>query len=271
VEKHHAMDGRGNFIDNIDLPLNDAMWLLDKFSAIEKLQNESERLAEIEKVFQRTNPGPGGFYDNFGSPRSWAKVKTEKTWTEDPGSLLSPRVSFGIGLKGEEWVHQVTAKGFEGQSSPMAWMNQVTALFDQPLNIAYDHLDPQSMYIIRVAYTGRFRSRMKMEADDILIHDFIETGIQPIYEFRVPKEALSDGKVTFKWTCGEGERGAQVSEIWLMKERGDVDLERSNYSLQMAMVFLMRGSIYVVIQRSYHAGDFVLVKFVRFFEAVAGQ
>jgi len=66
---------------------------------------------------------------------------------------------------------------------------------------------------------------MKMEADDILIHDFIETGIQPIYEFRVPKEALSDGKVTFKWTCGEGERGAQVSEIWLMKERGDVDLE----------------------------------------------
>lgn len=223
--KHGAAAGRGNFIDNIDLPLNEAAWLIDRFADIRQMRNETDRMTEIEQLLHRTDPGPGGYYDNFGSHRSWAKVKSQVNEKDDPGSLVSPRVSFGIGLQGEEWVHEVTAQGFDGQSSPMAWMNQVTALFDQPLNIAYDHLDPQSMYIIRVAYTGRFRSRMKMEADDILIHDFIETGIQPIYEFRVPKEALSDGKVTFKWTCGEGERGAQVSEIWLMKERGDVDLE----------------------------------------------
>ena len=217
VEKHHAMDGRGNFIDNIDLSLNDAMWLLDRFSAIEKLQNETERLTEIEKVLQRTNPGTGGFYDNFGSPRSWKKIKTGKTWEEDPGNLLSPRVSFGIGLKGEEWVHQVTAKGFEGQSSPRAWMNQVTTLYDQPLEIEYDNLDPKSSYSVRVAYTGRFRSKMKMVADDILVHDFIQTGIQPIYEFQIPQDAVTDGKVIFKWTCGEGERGSQVAEIWILK------------------------------------------------------
>jgi hypothetical protein len=58
---------------------------------------------------------------------------------------------------------------------------------------------------------------MKMMADDILVHDFIKTGIQPIYEFPIPAEALLDGKVIFSWTCGEAERGAQVSEIWIFK------------------------------------------------------
>ena len=217
VEKHHAMGGRGNFIDNIDLPLNDAMWLLDQLSIIEKLPNETERLQEIEKLLQRNIPSPGGFYDDFGSPGSWTKVKTEIRREDDPGSLLSPRVSFGIGLSSEEWVHEVTAKGFEGKSSPLSWMQQVSTLYDQPLEIVYDNLDPKSSYTIRIAYTGRFRSKIKMVADDILVHDFIQTGIQPIYEFQVPEKTVSDGVVNFKWTCGEGERGSQVSGIWLIK------------------------------------------------------
>jgi len=217
VEKHHAMDGRGNFIDNIDIPLNDAMWLLDQLSDIEKLPNEAERLENINKILNRNNPGPGGFYDDFGSSKSWEKVKSEVHWGIDPGNLLSPRVSFGVGLQGEEWVHQVTSKGFEGKSSSLSWMHQVTTLYDQPLEIVYDNLDHKSSYTIRVAYTGRFRSKMKMVADDILVHDFIQTGIQPIYEFPVPAEAVDDGVVNFTWTCGTGERGSQVSEIWLIK------------------------------------------------------
>ena len=108
-------------------------------------------------------------------------------------------------------------EGFDGKSWPLAWMNQATTLYDQPLEIEYDNLDPKSSYTIRVAYTGRFNSRIKMVANELLVHDFIQTGIQPIYEFQVPKESLSDGKVVFKWTCGEGERGSQVSEIWLIK------------------------------------------------------
>ncbi len=218
VEKHSAMDGRGNFIDYIDIPLNDVMWLLDQFSIIKELSGEDERLQKIDDLLQRNNPGPNGFYDNFGSPKSWEKVISEKSLDKDPGSLLSPRVSFGVGLRGEEWVHQVTAKGFNGKSSPLSWMHQVTTLYDEPLEIVYDNLDSNRIYTIRVAYTGRFRSKMKLVADDILVHDFIQTGIQPIYEFPVPAKSVKDGIVNFKWTCGEGERGSQVSEIWLIKE-----------------------------------------------------
>jgi hypothetical protein len=222
IEKHHAMGGRGNFIDNIDIPLNDALWLLDQLNRIEKKSDEKERQAKIGKMLHRTDPGPGGFYDNLGNPASWKHVKARKSWQEDPGSLESPRVSFGVGLKGVEWVDEIVAKGFEGQTTPLAWMNQINTLYFTPLVMEYDDLDPSGKYTLRVAYTGRFRSKMKLEANGILIHDFIRMGTQPIFEFQLPKEATQSGKVTFTWSCaqndkGEGERGSQVAEVWLIR------------------------------------------------------
>ena len=223
IKKHHAMGGRGNFIDNIDIPLNDALWILDQLNLVEKLKSESEKLAAIDKMLHRTDPGPGGFYDNFGNPAAWKRVIAKKTWAEDPGSLESPRESFGVGLSGVDWVHEIVAKGFAGQTTPLAWMNQINTLYDTPLQIAYDNLDPNSSYTLKIAYTGRFRSKMKLFANGVMIHDFIRMGIQPLFEFAIPKEVTKKGKVLFTWSCGdddkgEGERGSQVAEIWLIKK-----------------------------------------------------
>ena len=223
VEKHHAMPGRGNFIDNIDIPLNDALWILDQLNLIEKMSTESERLSAIDKMLHRTDPGPGGFYDNFGNPAAMKRVKAQKTWAQDPGSLESPRESFGVGLTGVDWVHEIVAKGFEGQTTPLAWMNQINTLYDTPLKIEYDNLDPNGTYTLRIAYTGRFRSKMKLVANGVMIHDYIRMGTQPLFEFPLPKEVTGDGKVLFTWSCGdddkgEGERGSQVAEIWLIKK-----------------------------------------------------
>jgi hypothetical protein len=127
-------------------------------------------------------------------------------------------VSFGVGLLGEEWVHEIAATGFSGQATPLAWTHQVTTLYDQPLEMVYENLNPEAAYRIRIAYTGRFKSRMKLQADGLLVHDFIQTGTQPTFEFPVPAEAVKDGKVIFSWTCGEAERGAQVSEVWMITD-----------------------------------------------------
>ena len=173
-------------------------------------------------MLHRTDPGPGGFYDNFGSLSAWKRVKAKKTWAEDPGSLESPRVSFGVGLSGVDWVHEIVAKGFEGQTTPLAWMNQINTLYDTPLQMEYDNLDPNATYTLRIAYTGRFRSKMKLVADGVKIHDYIRMGTKPMFEFPIPKAVTQDGKVTFTWSCGdddkgEGERGSQVAEIWIIK------------------------------------------------------
>ena len=224
MEKHHAMGGRGNFIDNIDIPINDALWLLDQLNRIQKLPDESQRLGELHTMLHRTDPGPGGFYEHLGSPTSWKRIKAQKSWQEDPGSLESPRVSFGVGLKGVEWVDEIVAKGFEGQTTPLAWMQQINTLYFTPLVMEYTDLDPNGTYKLKVAYTGRFRSKMKLEANGILIHDFIRMGTQPIFEFKLPREVTKSGKVTFTWNCaqndkGEGERGSQVAEVWLSREK----------------------------------------------------
>ena len=219
IEKHGAMGGRGNFLDNIDNPLNDVAWIYSQLSTLKNAANDIEKISIIDGILQRANPGPGGFYDNFGNPASWDRIVMHYDLRKDPGNLRTPRASFGVGLQGKEWVHEITAKGFEGEAAPLAWMNQITTLYDLPLEIEYENLDSKAEYTIKVAYTGRFRSRMKMMADDIQIHDFIKTGIQPIYEFPIPAEALKDGKVIFSWTCGAAERGAQVSEIWIIKNQ----------------------------------------------------
>ena len=212
-----AEAGRGNFMDNIDLPLNDSRWLLSQCAKIEKLQPEQSRIQAIEKLLNRADPGPGGFYDNLGSPESWQHVLRQKTWSEDPGSLESPLTDFGASLKGDEWV-DILPVGFEGQAIPQAWMTQVTTLYDTRLLLQYDNLDPNSSYILRVAYTGRFNSKLRLVADEkYLIHDFIQTGKNPIYEFPVPGGAVADGSVKLSWTCGEGQRGTQVAEIWLIR------------------------------------------------------
>lgn len=219
MKKHGAMSGRGNFVDLINMPLNDSPYLLDQFKRIEKLASEAEMLREIDQLLHRTDPGPGGFYDHFGDPESWYRVVPNLPWEEDPGSLQSPRIGFGVGLVGEEWVDEIQATGFKGQVTPRAWMKQAKTLYDQPLRIRYENLDPDATYRIRISYTGRFRSRMRMTTDDRqTIHDFIQTGEQPTFEFNVPKAATADGNVIFEWTCGEGERGSQVTEIWLMKQ-----------------------------------------------------
>jgi len=219
VEKHGAMEGRGNFIDNIDRPLNDAPWLLDQLAQAQKLATESQRLARIRTILHRQDPGPAGFYDDCGSPQSWQRVVAGKRWAEDPGSLASPRVSFGVGLRGQQWVHVVTARGFAGQAVPRTWMHGLTSLYEQPLEMNYQPLDPEANYSLRVSYTGRLRSKMKLVADGkFLIHDFIRTGVRPMATFDLPRAATADGAVRLKWTCGEGERGSQVSEIWLIRK-----------------------------------------------------
>jgi len=220
VKKHRAKPGRGDFMDYIDAPLNNAIWLLSQFEKFRQIKDEQARLTALNELLNWDNPGPGGFYDNLGQTIDTPRLADYPAWEEDPGGLRSPQVSFGVGLQGQEWVHTVQAKGFDGRVIPLAWMNQITTLYETPLNVIYENLDPSSSYILKVAYTGRFQANIRLTADDkFQIHEMIKTGKTPISEFPIPKEATGDGKLKLTWTCGEGERGTQVAEIWLIPQK----------------------------------------------------
>lgn len=207
MEKHFAQDGRGNFLDYIDIPLNDSEWYRFRMEKIEKMPDESDRLAAIDDLLNRTDPGPGGFYDNFGSVGSYKRVISPFTWMEDPGSISSPVIDFGLKLN-----------GVDRTKTPLAWRNQITTHYTTPLVVRYENLDPEAQYTIRITYSGRFGARMKLTANDILVHDFIRTGNdQAIYEFSVPREATQSGEVLFSWMGEEAGRGTQVAEIWMIR------------------------------------------------------
>ncbi len=217
VKKHKAQSGRGDFMDYIDTPLSNVVWLLSQFEKIQQGEDEQTSVASIDQLLNRDNPGPGGFYEDLGQSVDIPRLAEYPAWDEDPGSLQSPRVSFGAGLRGREWVHTVQATGLDGSAMPLAWMNQITTLYETPLSVVYENLDPHSDYVLRVTYTGRFRAGIQLTADDkFQIHPIMETGTTPISEFPIPNEATRDGRLNLTWTCGEGKRGAQVAELWLI-------------------------------------------------------
>ncbi len=209
VKKHGGQHRtRGAFMDGIDEPLNNAGWLLAQFRKIRAEQNEAARLEAVDKVANRTNPGPGGFYDNMGSPSSMKRIVNPVAWEHDPGTLRSPRIAFYYRHESED------------EEFPLAWKHQVCTIYETPLRLSYDNLDPKASYSVRVAYTGRRGKMVRLYADDAYkIHDLIETGDPPIRQFKIPKEATADGSLELIWSCGEGQRGSQVSEIWLIKHK----------------------------------------------------
>lgn len=193
------------FFENIDVPLNSSEWLIAQFDRIKSIPVESMRLQTIEEILQRSNPGPGGYYVNMGTAESFERIKSPKTAENDPGSQVYPRRNY---IRGSIPM-------------PKAWKLQMTTLYEVPLTLSFDHLDPEGNYTIRINYTGgvgRGQSKMKLTANQKhLVHDFINTEGQPIQEFPVPKAALESGTVDFTWVCGPGERGSPVAEVWLIR------------------------------------------------------
>lgn len=220
VEKHGASAvNRGAYISTIDTPLNDVFWYTWNFGEIKKINNGEKQLEALETLLNRTNPGPGGFYQNCGDYAEWKKIVTEESWATDPGTFTIPRVNFGIGLPEDKTI---TWEGKTGSGYPLAWYTLATGLYESPFQMTFDNLDSQTSYMIRVIYSGQFRSKIKLIADKkYVIHPIIDTEKQSVfeYEFDIPKLATEKGFVSLEWQSPDGERGAQVAEVWLIPKK----------------------------------------------------
>jgi hypothetical protein len=199
---------RGAFMDGIDEPLNNVAWLSSEFRRIRDLPDEPARVAAIDQVLNRTNPGPGGFYDSLGAPGSEGRIVNSVPWKEDPGTLKSPRITF---------YYEIDRA--DDRDIPLAWKKQADALYGTPLRLAYDHLDPQATYSVRASYSGRTSRRMILMANDhFLISDQIQSRKPTVQEFAIPHEATANGHLELEWRAAEGERSCEVAEVWLIKQ-----------------------------------------------------
>jgi hypothetical protein len=214
VERHKAIAvDRGATLDTIDEPLNNRLWLKRRFGEIRKLSNEPDQLREIAAIVNWTDPGPGGFHDDLGNPARQPHLVRGVGLAGDPGFYETPRVGFITGKR-------VAAR------YPISWWDNMEALYDAPLRLHYDELDPRAIYFVRIAYAGDSPSvKIRLLADEkYIVHPEIVKPRPPVpLEFEVPREATRDGHLTLTWyrTAGLGGngRGCAVAEVWLIKKR----------------------------------------------------
>jgi hypothetical protein len=207
VERYRAIDvGRGANLDTIDVPLNNRVWLKDRFADIRSLDDNNARLRAIRDIVHWTDPGPGGFYDDLGDPLRQPHLVRDKPYETDPGFLRTPTVAFNY-----------------VRSWRLSWMTHVDGLYKTPVVLRYDNLDPTARYKERIVYAGdNQRAHVQLLANDKrVIHPLIPkpAPIAPV-EFTIPHEATRDGELRLEWSAsperGGPGRGCQIAEVWLL-------------------------------------------------------
>jgi hypothetical protein len=215
VEKYKAISvGRGANLDELDVPLNNRVWLKNRFAELRKLDSDAARLRGIEAILHWTDPGPGGFYDDLGDPSRQPHLVREDAYAKDPGFLATP----GVGFRSElSWRR--------------SWCNHVDGQYETPITMHYPAIDSQARYRVRVVYAGENReAKVRLVASAasekggpaIEVHAFRSKPqpVQPL-EFEIPVAATSSGKLTLTWHAnperGGPGRGCQIAEVWLIK------------------------------------------------------
>ena len=206
VDRYGAIDvGRGANLDTIDVPLNNRFWLQAQFAELRKLGAEADRLKGLDAIVRRTDPGPGGFYDDLGDPSHQPHLVRGPGFATDPAFLRSSLVGFS----------RLT-------ELPTFWPQNAQILNDTPPLMRYTALDPEATYKVRVVYVGD-PVPIKLEADEDEVHPFLDKPPLPRpLEFDVPPPSTADGALTLRWTKEPGKggngRGTQVAEVWLIRK-----------------------------------------------------
>jgi hypothetical protein len=187
---------RGANLDTVDAPLNNRLWLAQRFKELREASDESARLAGIQEILNWTDPGPGGYYDDLGDV------------TRQPHLVRSEGTIIGFGPAG---------------TRRRSWWDHAEALYEAPLRMHYSGLDALARYKIRVVYAGENpRRKMRLVAGGKWeIHPLIEkpSPLRPL-EFDIP--VGEHGELDLAWWgepgLGGSGRGCQVSEVWLIKK-----------------------------------------------------
>ncbi|MEP6538776.1 MAG: glycoside hydrolase family 20 zincin-like fold domain-containing protein [Bryobacteraceae bacterium] len=204
VTRYKAISvGRGANLDTLDFPLNNRLWLKQRFEEIRKLPEERQRAEAISSIVNWTNPGPGGFYDDLGNSAAQPHLLKGPGFAKDPAFLESALSGF---QQRPEWR--------------TSWGDYAEALGETPLQMHYTALDPTARYKIRVMYTGDSQNRkIKLDANRTPVHPLIAKPSPPVpLEFDLPTN-LTDLTLTWSGEPGLGGngRGTQVAEVWILR------------------------------------------------------
>jgi hypothetical protein len=230
VDRYKAIAiSRGANLDTIDFPLNNRVWLKDQFAKARAMVKEDDRLASIEAILHRNDPGPGGFYDDLGNTEMQPHlVDAGPGYAKDPGGFYSARAeysAFNGGLIGRKSAEATKPDGpARFILTPMAWWTFAETRYETPLTMRYEHLDPNAAYKVRVVFVGRASEpKIRLMANEkIEVTGWISKPAKmgPV-DFPIPLEATKAGTLTLQWFLAQGQDGfngsVDIAEVFLMR------------------------------------------------------
>ncbi|WP_446741724.1 hypothetical protein [Silvibacterium acidisoli] len=202
---------RGANLDRVDVNLNNRAWMEKQFDRLEKLPTEAGRQAGLSAMLHYEDPGPGGFYDDLGDPSD------------------EPHLVMGEGASRDPQLYATTVNGIADkipdEGLRISTITYAETLYDTPVEMRYEDLDPAKHYRLRVTYGGEdYTLPIRLIANDAVeIHAPLRRKGNPeTLEFDIPQSATTHGKLDLKWTrptgAGGGGRGLQIAEVWLITE-----------------------------------------------------
>jgi hypothetical protein len=199
---------RGAPLDTIDHPVTDGPYFLKQLHKMSSIEEQEEKIEAIRSLLNRTNPGPGGFYDELGNVTNRPHLVIENA-EGDFDFRRSPHVG-------------TSYPDHFGANAPIAWKHWAESLYEAPLKMHYTGLDPNVDYSLQVVISGDSRGvETRLVANDsIEIHPLQLRPWPPAPQsFILPRAATSSGELRLTWTreagLGGNGRGCQVAEVIL--------------------------------------------------------
>lgn len=182
---------RGAILDFIDYPLNNRLWLEDEFKKISDFNSESKKLNRLEFIRTYEKPGEGSFYDNISS----ADAKHVTSVTDDAIDFL--------------W-----------ENDGLSRKRLSTQLFQFTPTLAYDGLDSNADYLIRVSGYGE--ALLKANGQRLKPTKY-EKGFEQFKEFPLPKNLIKEGKLNISFDKPNEEhlnwrKQSRVTDVWILKQ-----------------------------------------------------
>src|SRR5262249_51169142 len=152
--------------------------------------------------------------DDLGNSNRQPHLIRGVGFENDPGCYQSARVGFEEDLVVDEPAEKLIG------ARRVSWIDHAESLFDAPLRMRYDGLDPTASYKLKVVYAGDAPKRKirLMVNDGVEMHEFMEkpNPIHPV-EFDIPASSTKAGRLELSWFrepgLGGNGRGCQVSEV----------------------------------------------------------
>ncbi|MEZ6046181.1 MAG: hypothetical protein R3C11_11550 [Planctomycetaceae bacterium] len=195
---------RGAFLDFIDYPLNNRWWYEDQFTEVSQLPSEADRLERLKLIATWENPGPGSFYDDIGNPGKSPHVLAFVPETSETAMQVytQPATTYW-------WLEDGLFRG------RMSWLTTMSRI-----KMAYEGLDPEADYTVRISGYGKSLLRMDGELIEPTVN---EPGFGGFKEFPVPHALLEDRKLILSWDRPTDEadlnwrQRSRNAEVWLLK------------------------------------------------------